>query len=165
MRLHLPAVLAFSALAAPLFADATSDARNAVEKAYSQQSAAISKGDIKAYSASHAADFYEIDKKGRKQDLKSIQTAISGVLSFAKSVKRSMTVQKMTVKGSTATVSATETLDAAIPNPQTGKNSTMHAERTVSDKWAKTNGKWLRKVSKTLTEKQTMDGKEYPTGR
>jgi hypothetical protein len=156
--------LAYSLAPSVVRADAAADARKAIVAAYAKQSAAIPKGDFKSFEDTHTPDFYEVDKSGRKQELKRIVQAMSGIMSFVKNLKRSVSIQSVTVKGANATVAATEKVDAQIPNPQTNKTSNMHAERTISDTWISKNGKWLRKESKTLTEKQSMDGKPMGIG-
>jgi hypothetical protein len=165
MRSLLSVALLLTLFTHSLRADSAADAKKAISSSYAAQSAAFGKGDFKAFAASHMPDYSETDMKGRKQDLKALEMALKGISSFAKNLKRTVKVKKVTVKGPTAAVEATEALDAVIPNPQTGKNSTMHAERDLADTWTLQNKRWLRKSTKTLSEKQLVDGKPFSGAR
>lgn len=151
------------AVSAPIVrADALADARRAIEAGYGKMFSAISKADVKAYAAVHSADYYETDKKGRKQTLAEITKTMSGVLQFIQNLKYKVTVQSVKMNGKNATVAATEIVEGTLMNPQTQKKSTMRSERTLTDTWVQSGGKWLRKSSKELSDKTTVDGKPQP---
>lgn len=159
-RLALPiVVMAMAAASPPSRGDATADARKAIETCYGKISTAVTKGDAKAYVAAHTTDYTETGKAGNKQTIAEVSKGLPMISQFVQNLKHKVTIQSLKLNGKTATVSATEQMDGSMKNPQTNKASTIHAERTLTDTWVQNSGKWLRKSTKELSVKYSVDGK------
>lgn len=145
---------------AAIRADATSDAKAAIQAAYNNETAAMIKKDVKGIVAVYASDYVEIEKDGKKSTLAELKQQMQQLFPSLRNVKATQSVSKVTLKGSQATVLSRQHLEATFINPQTKKNQSLVATANLEDLWVKS-GKstWLKKQSKVLTENQTLDGK------
>ncbi len=144
---------------AAIRADATSDAKTAIQTAYNKETAAMNRKDLKGIIAAYSSDYVQIEKGGKKSSLTELKPQLQAMLATIQNVKAIQTISKMTIKGNQATILAKQHLDATILGPEK-KKLALSMTGNVEDIWVKT-GKstWLKKQSKVLSEKQTLDGK------
>lgn len=163
------AVLSLWTLAvAPALADANTDAKKALQALYDKTDAATAKKDIKGLTAYLAPDFQVLsDKGGKAMNLEQAKSQMGMVFKQVQSFKAKSVVQKVTLKGSTATVTVKQNVTAAIMNPQTGKPSKLLMDVVAEDIWVKSGAGWKEKSSKSISTKQSLDGKSIagPGGR
>jgi hypothetical protein len=157
--------LAVACLSTAVRGDASKQARKEIISAYARQSSAFAKGDFEKFAASHTPDFFEQNRSGKKQSLEMLRQVLPVVVKMMSDPRRKVIVQSVKVKGSKAEVAGVEVIDGKVSDPNTGKKVVINGERTMTDTWIKKNAYWLRKVSRTISEKQTMDGKPFGSGR
>ncbi len=144
-------------------ADATADARRAIQTAYDKMDAAAARKDAKAMLAYYASDFQFISAKGRKRDLKFQQETLPRVLAAAQSMRGKTTVRKLTLKGREAKALVHSRGVMTFINRNTQQISTLIVESVSKEIWSKTGQRWLKKRVRNLSEKQTLDGRLVPT--
>jgi ketosteroid isomerase-like protein len=144
------------------FADATADAKKQIQAEYNKIDAAAAKKDVKGMTASMTSDFVDTNEKGEKTALKDLREKMGQVLAMTKSLKIKTTVEKVTLKGSTATASVKQTADISQLPPNVKTPVKMHSDETLTSVWVKSGAGWKIKSSKTNTSKQTLDGKPMP---
>ena len=159
------ALLLLGVLALPSArADATGEARKAIQAAYDKMNAALARKDVKGAFTVLTPDVEQITLDGRKFDAAQMRQQMTQALAAAKSVKSQTTVQKLTLKGgSTAQVLVRSRVAIVLTDPQTNKPITFVGEETSQDTWIKTARGWLGKRSKTLSKKETVNGRPMPT--
>src|SRR5262245_27892941 len=86
-------------LAAPIRADATADARKAIQAAYTSMDAAIGRKDANAVLANYAPTYVHIGKGGKKQNLDYYRRLLPQMLTLAQTIKSKSIVQKIALKG------------------------------------------------------------------
>jgi len=144
---------------AAIRADATSDAKAAIQAAYNKETAAMIKKDFKGIMSVYASDYVQIDKSGKKISLAELKPQLQAMVAVVQNVKATQIVSKVTVNGNRATVLSKQHLEATVLIPEKKKQALI-MNASVEVLWVKT-GKstWLKKQSKVLTENQTLDGK------
>jgi ketosteroid isomerase-like protein len=134
--------------------------------------AAFRKKDVKTAMSFFAPD-YTATEGGRTLTRAQVEAQTAMAMSRLKSVDAlSWNIQKLTVKGSTATTVALESMTATIVDTegQMGPKGQTHKIKDVErtrDRFVKTSKGWLLKHSETLSADITIDGKKLaaPTGR
>lgn len=139
--------------------DATSDARKTIQGLYDTDNAAAMRKDVSAIFAHTAPDFVATDKQGKKHTVDEAKTQLPMVFSMSKSIKATSKIKSFKLSGSTATARVDESVTIKLENPQNKQTATMSIEETNSDTWTKTAKGWMKKASKSLTEKRLMNGK------
>ena len=140
-------------------ADSAQDqAHKAIQANYVKRDAAASRKDANAYWSYRTDNFIWISKNGKRKTAKQLKPETVKMFNAAESLNGRAVIQKLTVKGDTATVLVKDSGTIVIPVSKTRKNVIKIAE-TASDTWVKRNGKWLQSQSKTLTAVLTVNGK------
>jgi hypothetical protein len=143
-------------------ADATSDARKAIQAAYDKSNAAAAKKDLAGVLASHASDFTYTDKSGKKQDLSAMKTQMGQVFQASKEISGKSVIQSISLKGGSATVTVDETGSMVLVNPQNPDQTVkLEVEAKSEDLWAKTGKGWRIKSSREISSKQLINGKPF----
>ncbi len=144
------------------WAEDAASVKKAIQAIYKKEIAATEKKDIKGIVAHYAPEYQETGIDGTTANVSQITTKLSQVLAMVKSIKIDATITKITVKGDKATVVTKATITMTAANPQTQKDMKLVLNETAEEQWQKKNGAWLEYRSKTLTAKQSVDGKEMP---
>lgn len=165
MRLTAPlialSVTTTCLIAAPtLHADPAADARKAIQQNYNAMNAAMVKKDVAAAISYMTPDFIQFDAKGQKHTIAQMRSGLQQMVRQMKTLKATSAVSKVTVDAAGAKASANvhNTLTLTLPNPNTGKDSTIVSTEDSIDAWVKTAKGWRLKQSKTLKTTQTLDG-------
>jgi ketosteroid isomerase-like protein len=140
-------------------ADATSDARKAIQAIYNKIDGAVARRDFKGAFASHAPDYYYIDAKGRKLTLAQLRRVTPRILDAMRTYKSKTTLQKLTLKGNTASVVSRDHTEATFVNPQTQKNARVVVDSVLHETWIKSKQGWLRKSARNVSSRQQLDGR------
>ena len=148
-------------LAAPAGAraDATADARKAIQAAYTKRDAAEARKDMEGSMSSMAPDFVFISKEGQKGDMALLKRRMAPAFAMMQSVKSRSQVQSVSVKGKEATASVKSHMEMLILNPQTQVPQKIVVDATSVDLWTKTASGWLQKRMVAKSESGTLDGK------
>jgi uncharacterized protein (TIGR02246 family) len=144
-------------LAPVIKADATADAKKAIQAAYDKQAGAVARRDAKAVFEIYAPDFEVVSKKGKKTSLANIKASITQLMASSNSINTSYKIQKLVLKGKEGT--ATIHTHAEIGAPNAGK---YVLDQTSEDTWIKAAKGWLLRRSKSLTSKESMNGQALP---
>src|ERR1043166_3806536 len=104
MRSLTLSVIGLMALAVPAFADATSDARKAIQGLYDADNAAAMRKDVNGIFAHTADDCVEIDKKGKKHTLAETKAQLPMIFQMAKEIKVASKISAIKLSGNTASV-------------------------------------------------------------
>jgi hypothetical protein len=135
---------------------------------FSRFAAAFKKKDVKT-ALSFFAPEYSAKEMGRTVTRADVEKQMNQAMANLKSIESlSWDIQKLTVKGNTATVEARETMNATVvdnlgnlgPKGQTHKIGDVERTRDV---FVKTPQGWLLKQSETLSAQVTIDGKKLST--
>ncbi len=153
---------AFVALTSAVQADQAAQVKKAIQAAIDKANAAIVKKDIKGAMASMTPDYVSIDKKGKQSSLAEEKQTLSMVLATAKNLKVRSVIQKLTLKGKDAIAVVTDHAEMNLQSPRGSQTVHLVVDSTSEETWIKSARGWLRKRSKTLTEKATMDGQPVP---
>lgn len=163
----------FSARRSPLFtvmgllavsashaaADVAADARKAIQVIYDHEVTAYAKKDIKGITAILTPDFESIEKNGdRINAVQSIET-IRQTFRMLRTFTVSQNIQNLTLKGDQAIVTSRSHLEGTIADEQTGKPHKVVGDSVTVETWVKSRQGWLLKRSKTISERNIMDGK------
>jgi ketosteroid isomerase-like protein len=144
-------------------ADATSDARKAIQAAYDRSDAAAVRKDLAGVLASHAPDYTWTDKHGKKHALAELKAQMTQVFQLAKEIRGKTIVKSLSLKGNSATVIAEETGSMNLVNPQKrDQEIKVEVEAKSEDVWTKTPKGWKVKSSKEISSKQLVNGKPAP---
>ncbi|WP_309718826.1 hypothetical protein [Armatimonas sp.] len=146
-------------LAAPVVAQDTATVQKAIQAQYNKEAAAFMKKDISAGLSINTSGFATTDTKGKKTTLAEFKAALTQIISAAQSIKLSSTVEKVTVKGETATVIVSDKSLFVLTNPQTKKSTKVEGASRNEDTWIKQAGVWKRQKNRALTSQSLMDGK------
>nr|WP_309689198.1 nuclear transport factor 2 family protein [Armatimonas sp.] len=146
-------------LAAPAVAQDTVTLKKTLQAQYNKEAAAFMKKDIDSALSINTSDFTTTDTKGKKLTLAEFKAAFMQITTIAQSIKLSSTVEKVTLKGDTATVTVSDKSLFTLANPQTGKKAQMEGASRNEDTWVKKSGVWKRQKNRALSNKTLMDGK------
>ncbi|HZO87155.1 MAG TPA: nuclear transport factor 2 family protein [Chthonomonadaceae bacterium] len=160
IAMTLYAALALAPLAT---ADATADARKAIQTAYNQANAAMARKDVNGGLAHFAPDFEAVTRNGKKIMLPQIRQQLQQI-TMMQSIRAKSTIQKFRLKGNQAVVTVKEHADLTGVNPQNKQKLTMSIDSVSEDTWVKSGKGWLQKRSKSLRETAKINGKPIPGG-
>jgi len=159
----IAAAALLSLLTAPAArADTPSEARKAIQATYDKMNAAFSRKDVKSAFAYLTPDFEQITFEGQRVGAAPMRQQMTQALAAAKSMRSQTTVQKLTLKGGTAEVLVRSRVIIVLNDPRTNKPLTVAGNETSQDTWIKTSRGWLAKRSKTLSKKETINGRPVP---
>lgn len=155
---NLTSLLIALAFGASAFADATSDARKAIQANYNADSAAAKRKDVNGLFAHTANDYVSTDTRGKKLTLADAKKGVPALFKAVKELDSVSKIKSIQLKGNTASVTVNESVTMKIVHPQSGFLTTLQVEETNADVWVKTAKGWMKKSSKTLKEKHMQDG-------
>ena len=144
-------------------ADTAAQARKAIQAAYDREDAAADRKDIKGVLANCAPDFQAIELDGSRSTLADARKSMSMAFQQFKTVTAKTTIQKFTLQGNKATMTVKEyaqmTTGPLGPKKQTHK---LIVVGTDQDTWVKHGNRWLKEITRTISRKQTLDGRPIP---
>lgn len=147
-----------------VFADATADARKAIEAQYAKIGAAMAKKDIDAVAKFCAPDWKNKAANGKTMTLEEWKTTLKiGIQQFG-TVKFSVKVKTVKLKGNVATVSNDQTFEATVVDAGDNKTHIFKQVEDCNDVLVKTPKGWLLKSSETVSAKEYRDGKPTKPG-
>jgi ketosteroid isomerase-like protein len=157
------AILLLTALPYCARADATADARKAIQTLYDRESAAAEKKDAKGTTGQITPDYIGIGKGGSRSDAAQLRQDVQMLLSMFKTLKVSQTVQSLTLKGNQAVVTMKAHIVGLIGDPSSQKTHQMVVDSVSEDTWVRSGARgWLLRRSKTISERSLADGKPLP---
>ncbi len=142
-------------------ADSSADARKAIQLQYDRSNAAITRRDSTGTFAIYSPSFVAVDKNGKKHTLANLKQQSQVVFTQARIITGTTKIQTITLKGNTALVRVAEHSKMVGTDPATKSDSTLVFDSTSNDSWISTGGKWLQINSKTLTSKETINGRPF----
>ena len=150
---------------APIFAkaDAVSDARKQIEAAYQRENAAAMRKDVNGILANLAPDYETTNMQGIKAGREQMKQMLPQLFAMARSVKAATKVKSVKLKGNEATAQVAEHAEMVMVNPKTHQTAKLVIEEQSETVWAKGPKGWLKKRSRTLSSKQTVNGKPAPS--
>jgi len=158
------AVLLISAASMPSMAvaDATSDAKKAIQAAYDKADAAGARKDLEGSTVYYTPDFVYTGEDGKSFQLAFIKAQMKRYFQAAKSVQSKSTITGLKLKGNSATVTVHEVGHFVLANPQKpDQTRKLDVEANAEDLWVKTAKGWQVKKSKAISTKQWVDGKPF----
>ena len=145
-------------------ADATSDARRALQTLYDKTNVAAAKKDLNGVLAYMAPDFVATGEKGEKRTVADLRAQLSQIFPLLQSWRGGSRIQQVTIKGNAATVLVKENVRMVMVNPQTRQKAVLDSMGTSRDVWVKQGSGWRMKQSQTLSSKALLNGKPAPGG-
>jgi ketosteroid isomerase-like protein len=125
--------------------------------------------DLKGFMSMYADDYKGKGMDGKPTDKKATEAEMKQAMANTKTVKSSRySIDKLTVKGNTATIEGTMALDMDVVDPDgqmgpKGATHRMHMVMKTRDVDVKSGGAWKTKSSEPLPGSMTMvDGKQFP---
>lgn len=153
----------FSFLApAALRADATADARRAIQAVYAQMNAALARKDLAASFRHLTDDHVSIDEHGNRKSAEDLRRELQQLLPVVRSYQGRSVIQKITVQGNRATVVVQESGRMVVRDPSTDRQAIMAGNNTSRELWVKQKGRWMLKTSNLLKRTMTVNGKRLP---
>jgi ketosteroid isomerase-like protein len=149
-------------LAPVAHADATTEARKAIQAAYDHMSAAVEKRELNGVTAFYTPDFEMTERGGTRNNLAASRRQIQFMLGMLKTIKATQVIQTFTLKGNQAVVTEHTHMDGIMLDPQTKRPHKFVGDNISQDIWIKGAKGWLQRRSQTLTERTTIDGKPQP---
>ncbi len=143
----------------PASADATADARKAIEANYAKMAAALNKKDADGYTQFYTDDYVKISKDGQKKNKAQATADLKAALQQMKTAKFAIKVVKFALQQGKATANAQLNLAMSAPNPSTGKISQVTVNAVNEFIWVHSGTAWKIKQSKDMSSKMTVDGK------
>lgn len=161
----LTALLGGSCLA-PVMADATADAKKEIQALYDKMDAAAAKKDVKGMTASLDPNYVAVSASGQKMTLQQMKGQMTQLMAMLKEIKTKTVIQKITLKGKTATVNSKQSLTSTGTNPQSQQPMKIEVQDTSTNTWVKSGATWKLKETKSLSTKQFLNGKpiQMPDG-
>jgi len=142
-------------------ADATADARKAIQGEYRKLNTAFQKRDLDAFVKGCTPDC-KIKSQQGTFTIDQWRRMTQPILQTLENVKYSVRIEKVTLKGKDAVVMNTQTLDATLTSPQDNKKHRLHSVEKTKDIWRKTATGWRLRFSETISHRTTLDGKPSP---
>lgn len=145
---------------APLVrADATADARKAIQAGFDKENAGAAKKDVQEALAPYAPDFVRTSVDGKKITLAEMKKGLTQMFAGVQTIKGTAVIQKITLKGKEATVTVKLHREITLLNPQTKKSSVIAVDVIGDTVWANNGKGWQEKSGRELSRKVTLDGK------
>ncbi len=148
-------------------ADATSDARRALQTLYDKTNAAAANKDLNGVLAYMTPDFVATGAKGEKRTVADLRAQLAQIFPLLQSWSGASRIQQVTLNngGGAATVVVKENVRMLMVNPQTKQKAVLESTGVSRDVWVKSGGGgWRMKQSRTLSAKALLNGKPAPGG-
>ena len=144
-------------------ADAASDAalkaaRKGIQAGYSKRDATSAKLDYDGFWSTRTKNYVWISKDGRRKGIKQLREETRRLFNAAESINGRAAIQKITLKGNTATVLIKDSGTVVIPAKN--KKNVIKVTERASDTWVKSGNKWLLSQSRSLASYVTVNGKQ-----
>ena len=143
-------------------ADTPAQVKAQIQKLYDLDNAAAAKGDFEKSLSHTSTDYVGTQPNGKKVTYAEMKKLLPQIHAIMKDLRAKSTVTKIVIKGKDAVATVSEHAEATLANPQTKKNSKLVIEDTADDLWVKGAQGWMKKSSKMLKVRQTVDGKPVP---
>ena len=147
------------ALGGASYGDANADAKKAIQSATNQAMNLIIKQDYKSLAKLCTPDC-TFTQFGQTMKLDQMVTMMKAQMTQMKDLKMSSTVTSCSVKGKTATCTTHDTSSATMIGADK-KPHKITSDGTSKSVYVKSGGTWLMTSLKTVSEKDTMDGKPF----
>ena len=140
---------------------AQAEAQKAIRAIYDKRSAAIAEFDAEGAWSNHANGYISITTKGERITAAQSKENLQTLLDVAESISSHTIMQKITLKGDTATVLIRDSATVVFPDPKSeDKKGVFKATERAVDTWVKRKGLWLHTQNKTLSSFVTVNGKQ-----
>lgn len=141
--------------------DAVADARKAIQAEYRRLSVAIQRKDLNGFIKGCTPDCKIKSQQGTftiGQWKGMMQSAFQGM----EDIRYDVRLDKVMLKGKEAIVMSTQTMEATLTSPQDNKKHRLHSQEKAKDIWTKTAKGWRLRLSETISQRTTLDGKPFP---
>jgi hypothetical protein len=155
----MPALLIYGVPAAR--ADASADARKAIQAQYDKANAAISKRDEVNMFTIYTPGFICEDIKGKKRTLADLRQQTQMVITQARTISGTTKIISIILKGNNAMVRIAEHSKLVGTDPLTRTDSIILIDSTSDDVWALAKGNWMLTKSKTRAQKSSLNGRQF----
>jgi ketosteroid isomerase-like protein len=147
-----------------LHASPTTNARHAIQAAYTSIDTAVAHKDIQGATAFYAPDFTSTDIQGRVTTGAQQQQSAEQVFARAQSISSKTKITAFSLSGpNQATVTAHSHIQITLPAPTaTGKTTNLVLDATERDQWMKMADGWRETSDKVLTQSLTANGRLLP---
>ncbi len=172
--LVLPAAALWIVPAFAAHADATQDARKAIQQAYDLGNAAMVRKDKAGVLKYYAPNWTAAGANGQTMTLAQFKSNLDGLLTRMYNVKATSKITKIRLKGNQAEVTVNDYMQASVqasPRPQSGAGApgkptvmTVVLTDMGNDTWVKSGKGWLRLRSHVVSSHRTLNGKPFPGG-
>ena len=160
---RLPTILtAFLISSGVAAGDATADARKQIQAAYDRENAAAARKDAAAVLANLTPDYKSVSAGGQTVTVHTLRQRLPVIFANAISIRGKSTITKLTLKGNQADVQVKEHGVLTLMNRQARKQSKLEIHDVSQTLWVKTKSGWKKKQSRTITSKQSLDGRPLP---
>ncbi len=152
----ISAVLTLAILTIPsyLFADATSDARVAIQKLYDASTTACTKKNIDGIFASCVPTYYTVDSRGKKTILTELKSESKNTVSMASTILISIKINSFSLKHDNALSNVIETNQITVPSYQPRMFIKIKTTIIHEDSWKKTPKGWKMTMSRIISQKR-----------
>ena len=137
-----------------LLADATGDARVAIQKLYDASSTACAKKNIDGIFAACLSDYYTVDSRGRKTILNELKSESKNTVLMASSIVTSTKINSFSLKQGDALSNVTEINAIAVPSYQPRMFIKIKTTIVHEDTWKKTPKGWKLKMTRIISQKR-----------
>lgn len=148
-----------AACAPSVRADATADARRAIQAAYDKMDKAVARENLDGIFAFYSPDFQQTSEEGIKTRLPQLKRGFREFFAHNQCVNIKSTIYKFSLKNTTATVINHARNSWIFTNRRTKQRSNVVHNIVVKETWVKSGQIWLMKSRKSLSHKMTIDGK------
>ncbi|HVT14311.1 MAG TPA: nuclear transport factor 2 family protein [Fimbriimonadaceae bacterium] len=151
-------VLAVVSVAALSLAQQKTGAQRIIEKQMAGYVKAMETKDVRGVMAILAPTFSATDAKGVVHNRERVVIQLKSLFATAKTIHVVTKIKSFKLEKGVAHLTTTNVLEVDIPAGKT--KMTKYRSDSVNDEaWVPTNGTWKIQSSKTVTEKQLVDGK------
>ena len=133
---------------AMLMADATSDAKKAIQKQLDAYLLAHEKRDVKGVLAVYSKDYVGVSAGGTKREYPRVEQEMAMVMPMLRTFKEKISIEKISLKGNLATITVREHAEFSVQNPQSKKVVEVIVDEDNEEVWIKSGKVWLKKASK-----------------
>ncbi len=151
-----------AAIAAAVWADATSDARKAIQAQYDKENAAAARKDVRTMLSIMSPDFVAVTG-GQQVTAPQMQQSLTQMFKLASNISGVTYIDKVALHGKTAVVLVHDRSALTLTNPRNpNQKARLVVESRDQDTWVRTAKGWLETRSKELSRKRTVNGKPAP---
>lgn len=154
-----PALLfAFAAFTSVAVAQQKTEAQKAIEKQVATYAKGMEGKDLRSVIGIFAPTFSAVDHKGVTHNRDRVVIQLKSLFASAKKIHVATTITSFKLEKGQARLTAHDVLDVDVPDGR-GKLMKYRADSVSDEIWVPLNATWKIKSSRTVNEKQTLDGK------